>query len=347
MYAGEALTIRGAISPKLAYGLLEYRNIFHAWMPSLFQMVDIEYAEILAPDPIGGVPGVATAFSGGVDSFYTLWAHMPENRVIPEARITHGLFIHGLDLRLDDESNFNIVAQRYAGLFHSLELELILASTNAYQFSEFRIDWTMFHGPPLIGAALLMSPFLGRFYVPSFYSYTEIAPQGSSPLSDHLLSTETMDVVHHGASKNRMEKLEVITQWPVTYDKLRVCSDKLRLKGLENCGSCHKCYRTMASLTILDTLENYRNFSTKLSASSYFRWGALTLMNVHQAAEIRRQAIKSGRIGMAILIQAAILLAVFRKFSIKLSKRLITREQLYRLKRVIYRAEIEEPVKHP
>ena len=35
---------------------------------------------------------------------------------------------------------------------------------------------------------------------------------------------------------------------------------------------------------------------------------------------------------------------VFRKFFVKLSKRLLTREQLYRLKRMIYQAESDEPV---
>ena len=37
MYAGEDLHIRGAISPRLAYNLFEYREIFHAWYPRIFQ----------------------------------------------------------------------------------------------------------------------------------------------------------------------------------------------------------------------------------------------------------------------------------------------------------------------
>ena len=195
MYCGEDLLIRGPISPKLAKGLLDFRGVFHAWLPKLFKMVDIRYEHLAVPDPLVGSGGVATAFSGGVDSFYTLWAHMPENQPIPDARVTHGLFVHGLDLRLDDRSNYDSVANSYVDLFQSLGLELILASTNAYQLSEFRIAWTLIFGPPLIGAALLMSPLLNRFYVPSGLPYNGLLPHGSSPLTDHLLSTETLNII--------------------------------------------------------------------------------------------------------------------------------------------------------
>jgi hypothetical protein len=336
MYAGEALMVRGPISPRLAYSLLEYRNIFHSWLPKLFQMVDIQFEQLAPPPSIDGRPAVAAAFSGGVDSFYTLWRHLAANQAIPGHRITHGLFIRGLDLRLEEQDKYDAVAGRFAALYESLGLELIQASTNARQFSEFRIDWTLFHGPPLVGAALLLSPFLGRFYVPSFVSYVELEPQGTSPLTDHLLSTETLEVVHHGASVKRTDKLSVLVDWPVTYDHLRVCPGKLSMEGVQNCSACHKCFRTMASLSLLDALPRYRTFSGELSAGSYFRWGLFTPLNIGQATEIRNRAAKSGRFGMALFVQAAIILQIVRKFSFKLVKRLLSQEQIYRIKRKIY-----------
>ena len=89
MYAGEDLTIKGEISASLAYNLYEYREIFYTWYPKLFRQVNISFEKTISPSrPVGNA--VATALSGGVDSFYTLWAHLPENQSIPDARLTHG-----------------------------------------------------------------------------------------------------------------------------------------------------------------------------------------------------------------------------------------------------------------
>ena len=283
MYTGESLSIRGPISPKLAYGMLEYRNIFHTWSPKLFQMIDVKFDSIEPIIHYDGQTAVATAFSGGVDSFYTLWSHLDQNQDIPDARLTHGLFVHGLDLRLEDEINYLRTAEIYTDLFQHLGLELIRLSTNAYQFSEFRIPWTLFDGPPLIGAALLLSPFLRRFYTPSgMPSYNDLIPQATSPLIDHLLSTENLDVIHHGASVNRITKIAVLSDWSITHHHLRVCSDKQRLDGLKNCSACHKCYRTIAVLSLLNALPNYNNFDGNLRYSSYLRWGLFTLLDPDQ-----------------------------------------------------------------
>lgn len=344
MYIGESLRIRGPISPRLAYSLYEYRNIYHSWAPKLFQSIDIDFEQLLPVPGILGESAVATAFSGGVDSFYTLWAHLPENQTIPDARVTHGLFVRGFDMRLEDESSYQYAAGIYTELYRSLGLELILAATNAHQFFEFRIDMVLSDGPPLIGAALLMSPFLRRFYTPSGMSsvkssYLKIVPSGTNPLCDHLLSTETLEVVHHGASVQRFDKLNVLVDWPVTHHHLRVCADKQRLYGLQNCSSCHKCYRTTTILSILNALPNYHNFSQKLSPGAYLRWGLFTHLNVRHAGLIRNRAFEYRRFGMAFMIQVAIILSILKDFSVRLFKRMLSKDQLYWLKRRVYQPE--------
>ncbi|MCP4140515.1 MAG: hypothetical protein GY755_09530 [Chloroflexi bacterium] len=342
MYTGENLEIRGIISPKLAYNLFEYRNIYHTWDPDFFKKVDIQYDHLEKPPEFKKNPAVATAFSGGVDSFYTLWAHRPENQPIPDAQVTHGLFVHGLDLRLDDEKNYRAAAEPYSQLFDKLDLELIQAATNTYQFSEFRINWTMFFGTPLIGAALLLAPWMRRFYMPSgMPSYLNLFPQGSSPLIDFLLSTETTEIVHHAASISRYDKVATLTTWPVSNHKPRVCSDKTRMSGLNNCSACHKCYRTMILLEQLDASSNYNNFSKKLTPSDYFRWGALTHLNLEIAIAARNRSFQNSRIVMAFWMQIAILLRIFSKFLIESVKKFISKEKLYRLKRIVFKPEID------
>ena len=342
MYAGEDIIVRGPISPRLAYNLYEYCNIYHSWNPKLFKRINITYELLELPPQSNHKAGVVTAFSGGVDSFYTLWAHLPQNQPIPDAQITHGLFVHGLDLRLDDEANYKAAAEPYKRMFEELGLELIQSATNAYQFSEFRINWTLFFGAPTIGAALILTPWLGRFYMPSgMTSHRNLFPQGSSPIIDHLLSTETTEIIHHGASVSRYDKLSILAQWPATYHQLRVCSNKRDMAGFQNCSKCHKCYRTIVLLDLLKALPHYTNFSQKMTPVDYVRWGALTHLNTVLAKTIRNQAITHGRLGMAFWIQIAIMLRAISKTAVELGKKLFSNDQLYRLKRIFYQLETD------
>ena len=162
MLAGENLEVRGSISPRMAYNLLEYRNIFSIWLPKIYQFVEIKFQKLEPQASRETPPAAATAFSGGIDSFFTLWCHLPENQPISQAQITHGLYLSGLDTRLEDRELFKGIISRYDQLFSSLGLTLIHGSTNAYLFSQYRVDWTLFFGPPLIGAAHLLNP-LNRY----------------------------------------------------------------------------------------------------------------------------------------------------------------------------------------
>jgi hypothetical protein len=342
MFFGENLDIRAPISPKLAYNLLEYRNIFHSWLPGIFKMVDVRYEVVEIDRPSSKGTAVGTAFSGGVDSFYTLWSHLAQNQPIEEARITHGLFLHGFDLRLDEERAFQSMTGRYAAFFNNLGLELLTASTNAYQFSEFRFDWLFFFGAALLGAAGCLSPLFTRFYIPSGPSYTNPRPNGSSALIDHLLSTEHMDIVHHGASITRFDKMAVVTQWPVTYDLLRVCAHRTQSAEIMNCSACHKCYRAMSTLHILNAADKYSTLNPKLTPIDFFRWGLQTHVDLEMAADIRKQAWKRGKIGMALGVWMVMAIHPVVKIGIKIVKFLLPRRIIYRIKRTHYQPEANQ-----
>jgi len=97
-YLGENLEIRGELSERLAYGLHQYGSIFHLWIPKWFDPPHLAFDKLVQPiAPANRL--VMTAFSGGVDSFYTLQCHLPENQPIPSYQLQAGLFIHGMDIR--------------------------------------------------------------------------------------------------------------------------------------------------------------------------------------------------------------------------------------------------------
>ena len=58
---------------------------------------------------------------------------------------------------------------------------------------------------------------------PASHTYNDLVPWGSDPRVDHLLSSETLQVVHDGAAATRIAKTEAIARWPATYGRLRVC----------------------------------------------------------------------------------------------------------------------------
>ena len=266
MALGEDMEVRGSLSPRLAYGLQEYQRFFHAMMPEAFRLIRIEPQRLQPPQRTAVPSGVACAFSGGVDSFFTLWHHLPQNQPLPEFRLTHCLFVHGFDIPLAEKATFETCRQAYQKLLERLGVTLLSVRTNVRRFLA-RLDWHLAHGPALIGAALMLENLLGKFLVPGGYTYVDWYWDGSDPRINHLPSTETLRVIHHGADGKRVDKVAVVAHWPETYAALRVCWE--RFDGLNNCCQCEKCIRTMLALEIEGALDRYETFPLPLNARSF------------------------------------------------------------------------------
>lgn len=340
MYLGEDLIIEAPVSQRLAYHLPEYRNVFHSWYPKIFKKVNLKNKNVVISQNSIPQPVVGAAFSGGVDSFYTLWAHLPQNLEIDEYKITHGLFIHGMDIRLDDTETYDITYNIYNNLFEKLGLELIPVATNAYKFSEFRINWLMFHGAPLVGAALTLGPWMGKFIVPSAYnSYNNLQPSGANPVTDLLMSTEHTEIIHHAVSIPRYMKILELSTWENTYNVLRVCSKKNSSKKIENCCRCHKCYRNMAIMELLGTNRFYTTLPRWISFEDFFRWGSLYPMNPQLDGEIVELAFRKKNLRIWLGMRIAFLLYSIQSFVVNTIKFLLGKEQVFRLKRKIFKPE--------
>ncbi len=111
MALGKNLEIRGTVSSRLVFGLRAYQRILHTWCPKLFSVVELKVAKTTDALPADRPRAVGSAFSGGVDSFYTLQRHLPGNEVLPDYRLTHCLMIDGFD---------NDVDLGHTGLFRTL-----------------------------------------------------------------------------------------------------------------------------------------------------------------------------------------------------------------------------------
>lgn len=260
MYFGEDIRVRGVISPKLAYNLDEYQFVLHFRLPEAVRPVEITYEQL---GPAKGEPvGVGTTFSAGVDSLFTLWEHLPSRQSIPDFQISHVVFIMGFDIRFQERSRYLQYLNHYRPALDEIGIELLPVETNLVSLIIPRMKYAHFYGPILAGCAHLFGGLLKRFIIPSSRDYHQIAEftSSSDPLSDPLLSSNTLDILHHGATHQRAAKIEAISDWKFAQENLRVCFNKVKDRLLPNCSRCEKCTRTMIPLYTLGKMDAFTNF---------------------------------------------------------------------------------------
>jgi len=260
MVLDENIEVRGALSPRLLDGIYEYQRVLHFWVPDRFKLINITCDRYEPFDVQPGYGGVVSSFSGGLDSFYTLWCRLSQNEKIPQSQLSHTLFVHGFDIPLQDETTYQVAFESYDEMMQRLGIQLIAARTNAREFDG--NVWGFCHGAMLTSLPMVLGKGFTRYYIPSGHTYNDSYAWGSDPRIDHLLSTETLQIVHDGATANRFEKTAVVAEWPEAYSRLRVCWEKP--DGLKNCCRCNKCIRTMISLALLGRLEYFETFPLKL-----------------------------------------------------------------------------------
>lgn len=322
MMLGENMRIRGVSSPRLALGMREYQRIQTAWHPEHFKKIEVEYDTLAGMQQADVQGGVATAFSGGVDSFYTLFSHLDQEQ-IPDYRISHCLMVNGFDFNNDDISDsrgFNRIAQVYQPMLSGAGVELLVAHTNITPFLTRALQvWNIHgyvHAAFLSATALVLGRLLRCLFIPSSDCYTELHPWGSHPLFDNLLSSETMESRHDGAHAGRFEKTAALTRWHEVRPRLRVCYRKTTFDPdtgiLQNCCRCEKCLRTMVALELLGELGQFTAFPEPLNRTRIRR---LVISPLVRALWIEnaRQALKRRQLDIFVDILAALMLGPVRK----------------------------------
>ncbi len=256
MSKGEVLEIDShlAVSPRLLKNITNLQEIHHCWNPAL-DIIPIE-ARTLPSESINN--GVLTFFSGGVDSSFTFLKHLNE--------ISHAVLINGFDFFLDKE-NFMIPVKRNSQFMQTFNKILIPVETNYYEFGyNYNLSRVLTQTCILASIALLLA--FPCVYIPASYSYSQLIPWGSHPLTDPLYSNEGVQIVHDGAEVGRVDKIKRIAESERIMNNLWVC-----LKYMDrNCGRCSKCLRTMIPLEILGVKKSSFPPSPSLREISRLDW---------------------------------------------------------------------------
>jgi hypothetical protein len=262
MKTGEPLDLDGAVSGGLLDQVHAIQEVYLSWFPCL---KPVEVIATRAVESHARASGVGAFFSGGVDSFHTLRQGL-NGKIRGIDRLSHLVFVRstagqdfrgfGLPLPTKEMSAASeVVPERIA---NATQTTLVRVDTNIQRlFSDF--NWSLYHhGAGLASIALALSRVIGTQIISSGWSYHDLHPWGSHPLTDPLWSTEYLRVLHYGNHVTRAEKIvTVIAHDELALEHLRVCNYN---SSVTNCGRCYKCLRTMIPLDMVGKLSAAHTF---------------------------------------------------------------------------------------
>lgn len=260
MMRGEDIYLEGTISAKLHYNLSRpLQKILRHLIPGLHP-INI-HADMLDDAPATRACGVATGFSGGIDSYCLMADHFLSD-VTPQYKVTHLLF-NNLGTR--PEAEFRDRYRRLLPLAERFGLPFFAINSNLNHFYGGRLDFQQTHTLRNASVALLLQGGIGRYLYASAYEYADVfvgasdAMAYTDPITLPLLSTDRLDALSAGSEYTRVEKTLRVADIRDSYETLDVCISEDNHSGRPNCSSCWKCLRTMATLDIAGHLDNYAN----------------------------------------------------------------------------------------
>lgn len=269
MTYGEDIEIDGAVSKRLMRNINKFIQEILATYNHKLKRITITVKEVTGA-PLTSTTHIGTGFSGGVDSFSTIY----DNYVLeqdPEYKIdtlvclnvgSHGMF--------GDERTGKLFSSRCAFLKRYaaiVNLPFIAVNSNIHYYHKLG----HFHTAVLtqISGFLTIQKMIKKFYIASVgWNYDqwikEAANQRNRNIEEFaepyllpLFSTETTEFILDGIQYTRVQKTLAISNYPLTRQFLNVC---LRNEPNDkNCGECLKCARVGLTLSTVDRLDEYKD----------------------------------------------------------------------------------------
>jgi hypothetical protein len=246
MQLGAPLELELPVDTVTVNNLMEWQEAIASWNPQSLKVVPIHAPASISMED-SGRPGALTAFSGGVDSNFTVWrntrhSNPPEHHTSP---LQAGLMVHGFDIPLEQQAVFESARGRSRTMLEAAGLKTYRLGTNLRSLEKLPgHDWEKIsHGIWIAAALSCYEPWFGQFLIPSTYPYQVMRfPWGSNPVTDPLFSSAAATYWHDGAAYSKLTKMQAIANIPAIRQHLRVCWEGEQLD--RNCGKCFKCIAT-------------------------------------------------------------------------------------------------------
>ncbi len=196
-------------------------------------------------------------FSGGLDAFATLIAHVDEKPLL--------ILVHGADIRTSNQAGWDIVLRQNTATAKIFGTELVYVKSNFTEFLNQKelnsLVWSVKenwwhgfqHGIGLIGLGAPISYVNGLnvIYIAASHTANDNVTCASDPSIDNFVRFSDCSISHDQYECNRLDKTRNICNY-VTRNHLsvflRVC---FRAESGNNCCNCEKCLRTAAGIEIL------------------------------------------------------------------------------------------------
>jgi hypothetical protein len=245
MARGEDIHIRGAISARLLYNISGPCQRLLCYVMPRLSPIRIT-ADTLSPGQTPRPEGVATGFSGGVDSYCVLADNLGAD-TLPGFRITHLLFNNVGSHGKDNEQMFHARFEHLAPCAKRLGLPFVKVNSNLGSFFGKGLGFIKTHTFRNASVALLLQGGIGRYLYASAFNYQNVFVGRSrqiaytDSISLPLLSTDTLDAFSAGSEYTRVEKTVRVADFPESYGSLDVCINSHQHGTVTNCSVCPKC----------------------------------------------------------------------------------------------------------
>ncbi len=271
MRLGENMQVEGTVSAKLLYNLNEYLIPFMATCDPRLKRIRVTAAKT-DDSPCVEAKAVGTGFSGGIDSFATIYEHF--ERPSPEGfRLTHLFFFnvgaHGIPKKPGDmeaiERQFLARYDKLRPFPEEVGLPFVQVDSNVHKFHPWgHLEVATF---ATVSAVMFLQRGIRRYYLASSgHTYRQLCRflgDGGRPdaiervnmLLLPWLCTEGLDVIDDGNLYDRSAKTELVADYEPATRYLNVCYGHESLDS--NCSVCPKCARTLLTLEILGCLEKF------------------------------------------------------------------------------------------
>lgn len=233
---------------------------------------------------------VGTGISCGVDSFSTIFLGLKES-LPKDQKITHLAVFNTGSLNFYGYENIKSLESWREETVRELDYHIVEGRTVASELG-LKFIFVDSNIPDLYQGCFLlshvyrnMSCVLATQKMWTSYHY---ASAGEGTLFDAdlrvaagsydiyilpAISTRNLKFYESGFDLYRMEKLNLISKYPVAQRHLNVCS-----YGHANCGHCTKCTRTLLNLDILGCLDK---FNVAFPKMEYYRKNKYKLLTTH------------------------------------------------------------------
>lgn len=243
MEQGDDVIVHGEVSPSLLRNMQEFQEAWSCWRKEKYKQVEITADKEREPQ---GKPrnSAVAAFTGGVDSTFTMYRHKTGQCGRLKRNITAGLLVHGFDIPLVQEDSFARASQKAREALATLDVELITMASNHMELNP---DWNYTHISGIASAVSLLQGGYNEGVIANSLSYNQFSLLwGSNAITDRFFGSNNFAIVVDGLQFARRDKIPTVAQWEKGLENLRVCFDADERD--KNCGKCSKCMITILCL---------------------------------------------------------------------------------------------------